>query len=176
MPLGSSAGFASTRITQGDAQAVLDAFGPGGTAVFQHNSVVLAGPGDLPAAIRPFNRFNGIHECSLDWHTIALADIEGGDQSFTEPQAEANIDQVSITLFLDGQQLQLTQTPVQRFNNPELFGVQVAYYSQFGQVRSPSSLAIGSHTLRGVETFSGSVVFDNTITFYVDPPNTGACS
>jgi hypothetical protein len=167
---------ASTRITQGDATAVLNAFGSGGWAVIKHNSVQFAGPGDAPAAIRPFKAFDGRHYCSLDWHTIVIADVEGGDSSFTQQQAVAIISQITAAFYLDGQPLQITQTAVQRFNNPGLFGLEVAYYSQWGQTVSPSALAVGAHGLRGVLNFAGSVAFDNTIKFYVDPAGSSTCS
>jgi hypothetical protein len=167
---------ASTRITQGDAQAVANAFGSGGWAVINHNKVELAGPGDRPAAIRPLEPFDGRHYCALDWHAIVLADVEGGDSTYTQQQAQAAIDLLSVTMYLDGQQLQLTQTAVQRFNNPSLFNLQVAYYSQWGQVESPDALSVGSHTLQGVMTSAGKKMLDQTITFYIDPSTSTTCS
>ncbi len=78
---------------------------------------------------------------------------------------------------MDGSSLAITQTAIKRFLNPQLFGVQVAYYSQWGRVMAPSDLAVGTHTL-GVQlssASSGEVLFANTITFHTDGAGTGAC-
>jgi len=40
----SSAGADSARVTKGDAQAVLDAFGNGGWAVLQHSTTIMGAP------------------------------------------------------------------------------------------------------------------------------------
>ena len=167
---------AHTQINRGEAEAVLHAFGSGGWAVINHNSVQFAGPGDVAAAIRPLPKFDGRHYCTLDWHTLVVADIEGNNGPYTEPEARAAISQLSWTFVLDGVTLTLTQTPVSHFNNPQMFGLTKAFYSQWGQVESPAALGVGSHTLRGVETASGTVVTDNTITFYIDPADSTACS
>jgi hypothetical protein len=171
-------GASSTRTTRGNAEAVLQAFGNGGWAILLHNQAAEGGPADedRTVAIRPF-AFFARHYCALDWHTILVADIEGGDKSFKHQQAEAIISQMRVSLVVDGALLQLTQTVVKRFLNPQLFGLQVAYYSQWGRIMAPSDLAVGAHTLRGVATDpSGSTVFfDTTITFFIDADGTGTC-
>jgi hypothetical protein len=164
---------ASTRITEGTAQASLQAAETGGNAVEQHNSVVQAGPGNFAGGIRPFD-LPGLHYCSLDWHTIVLADLELGP----EQQAQAVIPQLTVTLAVDGRQLNnLTQTPVKGFTNSLVItGHPSVFWSQWGQVMSPSSLTIGSHSLHGVLSMGDQVLMDfGTITFIVDPANSGAC-
>ncbi len=162
---------ASTRITKGTAQASLQAAETGGNMVQLHNKVVQAGPGNFAGDIRPFDD-PGLHYCSLDWHVIVLGDLELGPQ----PNAQAIISQLSVVMTLDAQQLNLTQTAVKRFTGSQLiFGVPSVYWSQWGQVMSPSSLTIGSHSLDGVLTMAGQVLEEDQTTFIVDPANSGAC-
>jgi hypothetical protein len=172
MVAASTPAVASTRISEGTAQASLQAAETGGNAVEQHNRVVQAGPGNFAADIRPFDP-DGLHYCVLDWHTIVLADLELGPA----PQAQAIISQLTVTMWVDDQQLNLTQTAVKRFTNSQvIFGVPSVFWSQWGQVRSPSSLKIGSHSLHGVLSMGDQVLMDfGTITFIVDPANSGAC-
>jgi hypothetical protein len=174
-----SAVRARRRATRGDAQALLRAFGNGGWAVINHDRVarVRRGPANTTIQIRPFDFFNDRHYCELDWHTIVIADIQGGPRPYPRQQAEAAIADTRVQFTLDGTGLALSQTPVIRFNNPERFGLESAFYSQWGRVMEPSDLAVGQHTLRGLMTnASGSdVYFDNTINFFVDAEGTGAC-
>lgn len=168
------------RATRGDAQAVLRAFGTGGWAALLRGRTTVAAPADDPFAarvqIRPLDPFNGRHYCALDWHAIVLADIEGGDRSFHQPDAEAIISQLTVELILDGTPLQLTQTPVTRFLNPDAFALENAYYSQWGTIVSPDELAVGEHTLGGrMSDATGAVLFENTITFVVDAAGSGVC-
>jgi hypothetical protein len=176
--LATSAAATPTRITRGDATAVLDAFGNGGWAVLLHSKVAAGAPaGGIvgAAAIRPFSGtpFNGAHYCALDWHTIVLADIEPGPHQ----AAAAAIADLAVHFTLDGAPLATTQTPVKRFLNPEQFGLTDAYYSQFGRVMAPSELAVGTHTLAEDETnAAGTIDYGSDgITFYVDAPATGVC-
>jgi hypothetical protein len=163
--------------TRGDAEAVLRAFGNGGWAVLNHNRVVSVGPADLQIQVRPFPFFDGRHYCSLDWHTILIADFEGGDRTFTHQQASAIIDEISVQFSLDGAPLQITQTPVARFLNPQLVdpSAEVAFYSQWGSVMSPSDLTVGQHTLSINMTAPAGGSWANTIHFFIDAGGTGAC-
>src|SRR6266536_433038 len=165
--VGSAVGARRRRATRGDAQALLNAFGNGGWAVINHDRVARArrGPANRTIQIRPFDFFNDRHYCELDWHTIVLADIEGGARPYPRQQAEAIIADLRVELALDGTPLALSQTPVIKFNNAQLFVIE------------PSDLAVGQHTLRGLMTnASGSdVYFDNTINFFIDAVGTGAC-
>jgi hypothetical protein len=177
--LASRGAWASTPITRGDAEAVVEAFGDGGWAVILHNQEVQLGPGDRAAAIRPLSQFNGRHYCALDWHTIVVSDFEGGDSNADAyRQAVAIISGLQVATFLDGTQLVLTQTAVKRFLNEQLLeniGLQVGYYSQWGRVMAASDLEVGLHSLRIVITDASGVAFDRAITFTVDPAGAGAC-
>ena len=165
------------RAKKGDAEAVLEAFGNGGLAVINPSKSAQGGPADRQIQIRPFGFFDGRHYCVLDWHTILIADIEGGDSSFRQQEAEAAIADLSVHFTLDGAPLETTQTPVKRFLNSQLFGLDVAFYSQWGRVMKPSDLPVGEHTL-SVRMTNGSgsqTFFENTIKFFIDAEGTGAC-
>src|SRR4051794_5195663 len=65
----------STRVTQGDATAILNAFGNGGFAGINHSPVPQGAPADVfgsNGAIRPFVLWEGLHVCALDWHAIVF--------------------------------------------------------------------------------------------------------
>jgi hypothetical protein len=169
------------RITRGDVQSVFEAFGNGGRAVLQHSKTAEGAPADFfgsHGAIRPFagSPWDGAHFCSDDWHVILIADIEGGDASFKQQAAADIIDGLTISFTLDGAPLATSRTAVKRFNDPQQFGLQVAYYAQQGRIMSPADLAPGRHDLAvRISDPSGSV-FDDGITFFVDAAGTGACN
>src|SRR6266536_715848 len=96
--VGSAVGARRRRATRGDAQALLNAFGNGGWAVIDHDRVARArrGPANRTIQIRPFDFFNDRHYCELDWHTIVLADIEGGARPYPRQQAEAIITDLRV--------------------------------------------------------------------------------
>ncbi len=171
----------SRRITRGDVEAVLHAFGGGGQAVLLHSKTGEGAPADFlgsQGSIRPFagSPWDGAHFCAEDWHVILIADIEGGDNSFKHNDAARIMDGLSISFTLDGAPLPATRTAVKRFLNPEQFGFQVAYYFQQGQIMSPADLGVGSHQLQvTLVDASGQQSFQDGITFFIDEPGTGAC-
>ena len=153
----------ATRVTKGDAESVLNAFGNGGWAIQNHSKTLKGAPSQgLPGlvAIRPFSGtpFNGAHYCALDFHTIVIADIEYGP----EKAASAAIDALDVSMTLDGAALALTQTPVKRFLGDG--GSADEFYSQYGRVMAPADLALGAHSLSVVETYPAG------------PIPTGSCS
>jgi hypothetical protein len=81
-------------------------------------------------SIRPFagSQWDGAHFCAEDWNVILVADIEGGNSSFKENDAERSMDGVDISFSLDNTALPTTRTAIKRISSPELFGLQVAYY------------------------------------------------
>ena len=171
----------SRRITRGDVEAVLQAFGGGGRAVLFHSKTAEGAPADFfgsHGSIRPFagSPWDGAHLCAEDWHVILMADIEGGDGSFQYGDAERIMNALDVSFTLDGTALPTTRTAIKRFLNPEQFGLQVAYYFQQGQIMSPADLSIGSHQLDvTMVDASGQQSFQDGITFVIDPPGTGAC-
>jgi hypothetical protein len=158
----------SRRITRGDAEAVLNAFGGGGQAVLLHSKTAEGAPADFlgsHGSIRPFSGspWDGAHFCAEDWHVILIADIEGGDASFKHNDAARIMDGLNVSFTLDGASLPTTRTAVKRFLNPEEFGLQVAYYFQQGQIMSPADLSVGSH--RGmVKSCGRRVLIDHAAT------------
>lgn len=172
----------SRRITRGDVEAVLNAFGGGGRAVLLHSKTAEGAPADFfgsDGSIRPFSGspWDGAHFCAEDWHVILIADIEGDDALFTHDDAEQIMNGLDVSFTLDGAALPTTRTAIKRFLNPEPFGLQVAYYFQQGQVMSPADLSIGSHRLEvTIVDASGQQAFQDAITFVIDAPGTGACA
>jgi hypothetical protein len=167
------------RITRGDVEAVLQAFGNGGRVVLQHSRTGEGAPADFfgsHGSIRPFSGspWDGAHFCADDWHVIVIADIEGGDASFRHADAQAIMDPLTVEFTLDGVVLATTRTSIKRFLNPEPFDLDVAYYFQEGRLMSPADLAVGTHTLSVVVT-GPSGVFQDEITFFVDASGAGAC-
>jgi len=189
MATGAFAGTASAetaRISQGDAETALRSFTTGGWAVRLHSKQDFPfafGDGTGPAVVSsavirplPFGPWNGGHFCTLDWHTLALAFVEGGDKTFSKPDAAKLLDMQQISLFLDGNLLETTRTPIQRFLAPERFGWDVGYGFQTGRVVAPGELTVGSHEFSAFlfttgENNGGEI----TITIHIDAAGTGAC-
>jgi hypothetical protein len=175
----SSAAANSGRSTEGDARAVLNAFGNGGWAVVQHSPTIMGAPAagllGSPTAIRPFPPFDGRHYCALDWHVFVIAWIDGGDMSFTRQNAEASLGQIVQRFWIDGAPVETERTPIKRFLRAEALGLEEAYSFQEGRILSPDDLTVGAHTMRVQSTDSTGAIFDNTITIHVDGAGTGAC-
>ena len=166
---------APRRVSQGDAQAVLQAFGNGGRAVLHHSTVAEGAPADFfgsHGSIRPFSGspWDGAHFSADDWHVILIADIEGGDSSFRQKDATDIMESLDVVFTLDGAVLPTTRTAIKRFSDPGTFGLDVAYYFQQGRVMGPTELAVGSHTL-SVNISGPTGNFQDQITFSIDAPN-----
>jgi hypothetical protein len=169
------------RITRGDAEAVLNAFGTGGRVILANGQTAEASPADFlgsHGSIRPFagSPWDGGHFCADDWHVIVAAWFDGGDQNFDRQRAEEVIAPVTFSFTLDGQPLETTRTPIKPFHEPPpAFGFERAWYFQQGRVMSPDSLSVGQHqlTLRVTDPITG--VSDDGIAFFIDAAGTGAC-
>ena len=74
---------------------------------------------------------------------------------------------------LDGVVLSTTRTAIKRVTFPP-FGFEAAYFFQAGIVLSPSELSMGAHDLDAMLVFPPDT-FNEHITFFIDPPETGAC-
>jgi hypothetical protein len=168
------------RITRGDAEAVLNAFGTGGLVILRRRGETSeAAPADFfgsNGSIRPFrdSPWDGRHFCAEDWHVILVAWIDGGDASFDRQQAQAALDPVTISFTLDGDALATTRTPIKPFNDPQRFGLERAWYFQQGKVMTPDDLSVGQHELSARFT-DPTGVEDDGITFFIDAAGTGAC-
>jgi hypothetical protein len=170
------------RITRGDAQAVLNAFGTGGRVILRRSGGTSeAAPADFfgnHGSIRPFrgSPWDGRHFCAEDWHVILVAFFDGGDASFGRQQARAVLDPVTISFTLDGAALATTRTPIKPFHDSQAFGLERAWYFQQGKIMSPDELSVGQHELafRATDSTSGLDESDG-ITFFIDAAGTGAC-
>jgi hypothetical protein len=170
------------RITRGDAEAVLNAFGTGGRVILGNGRTAEAAPADFfgsHGSIRPFQGtpWDGRHFCAEDWHVILAAWFDGGDATFDHQQAEAVIGPVTISFQLDGAALATTRTPIKPFHNPpQAFGFERAWYFQEGKIMSPDDLSVGQHELsaRFTNPTSGLDESDG-ITFFIDAAGTGVC-
>jgi hypothetical protein len=172
----------SRRITRGDAEAVLNAFGTGGRVILGNGRTVEAAPADFAGShgsIRPFrdSPWNGRHLCAEDWHVILVAWFDGGDATFDHQQAEAAFGPVTISFTLDGATLATIRTPIKPFHNPPpAYGFERAWYFQQGKIMAPGDLSVGQHQLSVRFTNPAAGLDDSDgITFFIDPAGTGTC-
>jgi hypothetical protein len=173
----------SSRVTRGDAQAIFEAWNNGGWAGVLNGGMVEEGaPTDfLPdsiARIAPAAQWQGRHFCSLDWHVIAVAAIEGNAAGGSRTNAEIRetLSQIVVFFTLDGVPLDATTTPVKRMNNPELRGLVEAFSVQAGRLMASDDLAIGQHSLQALGTRPGRPPTPmGPITFFIDAPGEGTC-
>ena len=174
------------RITRGDVQAVLEAFTTGGVVVlFQASDTagLVAAPADLlgsNGAIRPFPQWDGQHLCVDDWHVVLMGFFEGGDKSFTIQDAEDLLSKwgVTFTLVFRGESfvLDTVRTSTRAFLNPDPFGFEKAYGFQQGHIVPAGAFPIGEYTLEAAVEFDGTVQFEPSISFFVDPSDSAACT
>ena len=173
----------SSRITRGDVEAVFNAFITGGRTILFHGQVkvVEGAPADFRGshgAIRPLSQsaWDGKHFCVEDWHVILLGFIDGGDKSYTMKDAIANESQLVISFTLDGVLLVSEQTPIKRFLEPQVTGLDEAYGFQAGRIMSPDELTVGTHALSFAVHDPVYGDFADGIEFSIDPSNSVACS
>jgi hypothetical protein len=168
----------SPRITRGDAQAIFEARFTGDFAIATHSPTLEGAPAqDALGRILPFAVFNGRHFCSLDWHSLSLFFYDFGDRAFVAGELAPYV----YDWTLDGAPLATETTAVTRVDPDWLFatwGTSEGYGAGNGAILPPDALAPGAHTAHLVVTDSsnGSIVFDNGLTFIVDPPDVGTCS
>ncbi|WP_370963275.1 hypothetical protein [Amycolatopsis sp. cg9] len=164
------------RTSRGDAEAVLRASGAGGAAIRNHHVVGGGSPADIDGrvSIRVLPSVDGRHYCQDDWHVILVAEISGGDKSFTMQNAKAESDAVRLEFFLDGSPLATERTSVKRFLDPGRFEFDEAYYFQQGAIMAPGDLTVGAHSLRVVATDPAGGG-ENEITVWIDATGTGTC-
>jgi hypothetical protein len=167
---------ADGRVSKGEAQSVFQAFGNGGITVFGHTHTVDEDTlSDTLVAIRPLDPWNGNHYCALDWHVIVLAIFDGADASYKKQTFEALREATSMSFTVDDEPIATGQTATKRFlGDPAFFGMTTGYWYAQGRVLAPDELAVGTHTLGAVVT-DPEGVWQNTVTFTIDAPGTGAC-
>src|SRR4029450_5731990 len=98
--------------------------------------------------------------------------IPGGDQSFTEQDAKAELNPITLTFTLDNAELATDRGPIKRFLDPA--PLDKAFFFQQGALLSPSDLSAGSHSVSFTED-SPLGRHEEGITFFIDPPGQGAC-
>src|SRR5262245_61012450 len=93
-----SAGASSTRAARGDAEAAFEASGNGGWAILLHSGQTV-GPAQafVPDSIRITAFVDGLHYCALDWHVIAVTQIDANAPDETRPPHEIAVDMAAIT-------------------------------------------------------------------------------
>lgn len=170
------------RVTEGDAQAVFQAFPNGGWAVRLHAERIEGAPADFfpdsKARISPLPLWNGTHFCSLDWHVIDLVVFDGNAQgeSRTNKEIQEFLSGIEMVHTLDGAPLDTTRTAVKRFLNPERFGYVEAFFAHEGRVMAPEDLSVGQHSLQvTILSPGGEPEVAPPITFYIDASGTGTC-
>jgi hypothetical protein len=168
------------RITRGDAEAVLNAFGTGGRIILRNGQTTEASPADFlgsHGSIRPFHGspWDGAHFCADDFHVILVAFIDGGDASFGPQEARASLDPVTISFTLDGTALPTDRTTIKPLHDTQSFGLERAWYFQQGKVMRPDELSVGQHTLSVQFTDPAGLNDSDAITFSIDAAGTGVC-
>jgi hypothetical protein len=173
------------RVTQGDAEALFQAWNNGGWAMLINGGTVEEGapadflPPDTTARISPAAQWNGKHFCSLDWHVIAVAAIEGNPAGGTRTNQELleRLSLVDVRFTLDGAPLDTTTNAVRRMTNPGLRGFVEAFSVITGRVMAPEDLSVGQHSLfaLGMGRPGSPPTPMGPITFFIDAPGEGAC-
>jgi len=175
-------------VNRGEAEAILQAFGNAGRNIAARSrarGIVIptagnpADPG-LRATIRPFSiaPFDGRHYCAQDWHVIVIAEIDGGDRSFTVQDAERSLGPLNVTFTLDDIELTETErTPIHDFLDSLSFDptFERAFFFQQGKLFAPDELAVGQHSLSVVETTAGVETFRDSMSFFIDAVGEGVC-
>lgn len=175
-----NAAFAdSNRVTEGDVEAMFNAFTTGGrTIVYQSRGTagLYASPIEhlFTGSIRPLPPWDEGHFCVDDWHVILIAFFDGGDQSYTREDAESILSELSLTFTLDGNELSTNRTPIKRFLEPEVFGLEEAYAFQEGKFFEPGELSLGEHFFN-LNVYDPYGEFDLPITFFIDPSDSLTC-
>lgn len=174
--------MAHTHVSLGQCQAVFHAAGTGGQMIIEHNQTSKGAPdpNSLTAAIRgagPGSPWDGAHFCQDDWHVLLQGDIEGGDASFTQQDAQNIINGLKMVLTLDGSPLHTTQTATMPFLNPAGHGltVQNAWWFQVGEFFPPNSLSVGQHQLDVSLSDPTGLIYQQSTTFFIDAAGTGGC-
>jgi len=166
--------------TRGDAEAALNAFLNGGrTLLFRGHGNANGSPAEgglnSRVTVRPFGPFAGKHVCVSDWHLLVLGFFDGGPP-LTRSEIVDGLQQVSITLRLDGITLETTRTAIKRVLAAEVFGFEEAYGFQQGAIFAPGKIALGAHGFRATVTDPVFGTDEFGILFFVDGPGSAACS
>ena len=165
----------SDRVTRGDVEATLHTWNTGLRALRFIGNAVAAAPLDglQGGLIHPLLS-DGAHYCVEDWHVVLSAWVTGGDDPFTYQDAVAELSGIQNAFILDGMMLPITETSIVRRVAAGFFENEFGY--AFGSILSPADLEVGEHTLTYMVTFPEGDSEQTTITFFVDPAGSGACT
>jgi len=160
----STPAVAGERISRGDAQAVLESFW---TTYTIESQTPTTAPGFANAHYINLNSFHdGVHVCTLDWHTYGI----GWAWEGTLQDAMADKALLDIEFLIDGELVESDVTAIKRVLTE--FGLIFAW--TYGDLIEPGSLEIGTHTLTTNFYYDGT--FESvTGSFIVDAEGTGAC-
>ena len=155
---------AGERISRGDAQAVLESFWI--TFTIESQTPTTA-PGFGNGHFINLNSFHeGVHVCTLDWHTYGVGFAWEG----TLQEAKADKALLDVEFLIDGELVESDVTAIKRVLTE--FGLFFVW--TYGALIEPGSLALGAHTLTTNFYYDGT--FESvTGTFIVDAEGTGAC-
>ena len=121
---------------------------------------------------------NRRHFCSLDWHVISVAVVEGNPAggSRTNNEIIETLSQIVVLITLDGTLLDTETTAIKRTTNPGNRGYVEAFDVMVGKVMAPEDLTVGQHSLQftGMRPGQPPMVM-SPITFFIDAPGVGAC-
>jgi hypothetical protein len=169
----------TSRVTQGDAQAVFNANQTGGNAILLHSGKHVGPASNDPSSeIRISGFVDGRHYCSLDWHVIAVTLFDGNLPGGTRTPHEiaAELSAFSETIDVDAVRLDTVVTPVKPAINSESLGLEDGFWFTTGRVMSPSDLAVGTHTLATEQRdAAGNITDTSNVTFVIDTAGVGAC-
>lgn len=115
-----------------------------------------------------------------DWHVLLLGFFEGGDQSFNMQDAEEILSRwnATLTLTLAGESdvLDTIQTATKPLLLMEDYGFDKVYGFQVGQIVPAGAFPIGEYTLAVVVEFDGTLWFESSIQFFIDPSGSATCA
>jgi hypothetical protein len=173
---------APAAVTYGDVQAILHAgFTAGQDAILVHASQALGAPvEDYSRAAIDFFTPGPPHFCVDDWHLLRLTDANFVDDVlfFTKEQVIADLQQTTLTFFMDGAPVSTTQTPITHLSmaDQQLFGLPgPAFLFTTGSFFSPAALGVGAHRADFSITDPVFGFFHSYEDFVVDASGTGAC-
>ena len=130
-----------------------------------------------PEALRALLARHFEQICSLDWHVISQAVIDGNaaGETRTKTEIRESLSKVEFVFNLDSTLLDTMRTPIRPFKNAEQFGLVEAFYVQEGQVMAPDDLSVGAHSLSVTVLQPGFEPAILSITFSIDAPGEGTC-
>jgi hypothetical protein len=142
--------------TFGEAEAALQAFFSGGSAIRAHNPGANGAPGvpvdPPPDGARIYPGVEDAVYCVQGWHVVMLGSFDdptaypGGNKELFEV-----LSAVTIQFFLDGVPLDMAQTSIKRFPHPDpAFSENPLMAVSFGAFLQPGALSVGAHELRTI--------------------------